>query len=866
MKSFDEVQARYGDIPGEEGARLRARMYAPYFLRFGRDVYIGEGCRFFHPDRIVLEDDARFNDGVLVYGSGGVWIGSHARIGPRCFIHSANHDVSDAPTAYFERKYIEAPVRLGSDALLSANVSILPGVTLGDHCFAACGAVVAKGQYPSGSKLFGVPARAVPPAEAAPVETLAETLVLTPREGAWHRVFAHLLSTLGLPQVGLAAEGDAWPAGVRSVLLAGPATWSPSLPSGLEAWRLVDGSRAAPAAALPRERLFKYAFAGQDGGDDIGAELAQALFWLLVRLEKGAGRLSLQEFHEWLVALQWLDLDRSVHGELLARILGGLRARRPRLLPGARQLCASDGRLSERLQQMQARVERLLRQDRMHGAYRTAITAADALLDALSSGVGCASSIDAMRQKVLQSRKRNPTVAQRAIARLASGRISTTAAGMRNSRELLACCLAAHKLGDEEAFRRWDGILASPAWRVAGISFPRLKPGAAGFNYSPMVMIWLFARACARQPGYKLPSNLGLDLERKETLEWRGDEHGQFLNRERREISSSLFFNWERLHRADCPDGAQFVLDRGSYQATTRGLEAIWVQAFKAIQHAASRPLLRLRPWPAPYKAALSLRYDVDRPVSADRITELVRLQIRLAKAALGSWYYFSGHPDLGKQAGILGRHWQEQAIHAQAPQDALPGRGVTHHSAPTSQYWRGDGTSESLARRGASYGEFLASCLHTPRPWLGADPSQACALWLTPLHFPLEGSTSDVDLGYFDQLLTEFREVLASGGHAIIGSHPDLNQQLLSALFEREDFGNVWMANVAEVVARCRRVLGLGQISVVAGKEEDMPCLYSAQSIGDLAVECWLPGHENPVLHTLQLQAKVPRPVPAST
>src|SRR5690554_5978712 len=84
--TWADIQAKYADLPGIAGVEARRKHYAPFFLRMGRDVVIEEGCRFYHPDRIVLDDDARINIGALVYGSGGVWIGRHARIGPRFFV------------------------------------------------------------------------------------------------------------------------------------------------------------------------------------------------------------------------------------------------------------------------------------------------------------------------------------------------------------------------------------------------------------------------------------------------------------------------------------------------------------------------------------------------------------------------------------------------------------------------------------------------------------------------------------------------------------------------------------------------------------------------------------------------------------
>ncbi len=50
-------------------------------------------------------------------------------------------------------------ITIGDDCWLGVNVTILPGVELGDRCVVAAGAVVTK-SFPPGSRIMGVPGRA----------------------------------------------------------------------------------------------------------------------------------------------------------------------------------------------------------------------------------------------------------------------------------------------------------------------------------------------------------------------------------------------------------------------------------------------------------------------------------------------------------------------------------------------------------------------------------------------------------------------------------------------------------------------------------------------------------------------------------
>ena len=189
-----------------------------------------------------------------------------------------------------------------------------------------------------------------------------------------------------------------------------------------------------------------------------------------------------------------------------------------------------------------------------------------------------------------------------------------------------------------------------------------------------------------------------------------------------------------------------------------------------------------------------------------------------------------------------------------------MAGCGVTHHSASGSEYWRGRTTIEALEAGGADFGEMLAGQLSRPRPaWIGDhDAGRPTSIWLTPIHFPLEGSTDDGDLTYFDRRLDEFRRLLADGGHVIVGSHPDLNQDLLRQLLDREDLADAWCAPVGMVVQRCRQLMSCGAVSVV-GLTENRLSLVARHTIADVRIEIDTPTSGTRVICT-QLNAGIPR------
>lgn len=102
----------------------------------GADVFINAGCRF--------------------QDQGGIHIGNRALIGHNCVIATLNHNMDPARRA----NLLPAPVRIGADAWLGSNVTVLPGMTIGEGAVVAAGAVVTHDVAPR-TVVGGVPAKLI---------------------------------------------------------------------------------------------------------------------------------------------------------------------------------------------------------------------------------------------------------------------------------------------------------------------------------------------------------------------------------------------------------------------------------------------------------------------------------------------------------------------------------------------------------------------------------------------------------------------------------------------------------------------------------------------------------------------------------
>ena len=123
-----------------DGLAVLAPVYFDYgsYTHFGENVFVNHGCYFM--------------DG------GGITIGSNVFIGPFCGFYTANHPLDYANRNRGLEKAL--PIKVGDNCWFGANVTILPGVTIGNGCVIAAGSVVSK-DVEDNSLIAGVPAKKV---------------------------------------------------------------------------------------------------------------------------------------------------------------------------------------------------------------------------------------------------------------------------------------------------------------------------------------------------------------------------------------------------------------------------------------------------------------------------------------------------------------------------------------------------------------------------------------------------------------------------------------------------------------------------------------------------------------------------------
>jgi UDP-2-acetamido-3-amino-2,3-dideoxy-glucuronate N-acetyltransferase len=121
------------------GARIGAR------CALGQNVFVGRGVR--------LGDGVRVQNNVSLYE--GVEVEADVFIGPSCVFTNVR-----TPRAFVPRKHAYELTRVRRGASLGANATILCGISLGEYCLVAAGAVVTR-DVPAHALVLGTPAHQV---------------------------------------------------------------------------------------------------------------------------------------------------------------------------------------------------------------------------------------------------------------------------------------------------------------------------------------------------------------------------------------------------------------------------------------------------------------------------------------------------------------------------------------------------------------------------------------------------------------------------------------------------------------------------------------------------------------------------------
>jgi acetyltransferase-like isoleucine patch superfamily enzyme len=133
--------------------------YKAMGLQCGWDTGLYATVRIYQPGRVSIGARSSLADYTVVWGGGGVEIGSDVLISTHCAIVSLTHAVEAFQAGRPYRETTQAAkITVASNVWIGAGAVIMPGVTLGEGCIIGAGSIVTADVEP-GCVVTGSPAR-----------------------------------------------------------------------------------------------------------------------------------------------------------------------------------------------------------------------------------------------------------------------------------------------------------------------------------------------------------------------------------------------------------------------------------------------------------------------------------------------------------------------------------------------------------------------------------------------------------------------------------------------------------------------------------------------------------------------------------
>ncbi|KAF4918335.1 Sophorolipid acetyltransferase [Colletotrichum viniferum] len=146
------------EATAEQVADKRVAMIKELFGKVGEDIYLEPSLQVDYGCNITIGDRFYANFNTVILDCAHVTIGDRVMFATGVSLITATHETS-LQSRRDNIEYAE-PITIEDDCWLGANVTVLPGVTIGKGCTIGAGAVVNK-DVPPYSVAVGVPAKVV---------------------------------------------------------------------------------------------------------------------------------------------------------------------------------------------------------------------------------------------------------------------------------------------------------------------------------------------------------------------------------------------------------------------------------------------------------------------------------------------------------------------------------------------------------------------------------------------------------------------------------------------------------------------------------------------------------------------------------
>lgn len=157
LQKTRKVLWKFNTLPPDQTEEMN-KILKSLFGSIGKKFIINQPFRCDYGCNIYLGEDCFINFNCTILDEAKVKIGNNAFLGPNVSIYTACHPLEVKK----RNEFIEwaEPVTIGNNVWIGGDVTILPGVTIGDNVVIGAGSVVTK-SFPSNVVVAGNPAKII---------------------------------------------------------------------------------------------------------------------------------------------------------------------------------------------------------------------------------------------------------------------------------------------------------------------------------------------------------------------------------------------------------------------------------------------------------------------------------------------------------------------------------------------------------------------------------------------------------------------------------------------------------------------------------------------------------------------------------
>lgn len=150
---------RFNNAPRSEAA-VRTEYLRPMLGGMGKNCYIEPRLHVDHGYNVFLGDNVYFNTGCIILDQCPITIGDNTLFGPRVSLLGALHPIDAA----IRNLLVEGgkPITIGKDCWFGGDVTVCPGVSVGDGTVIGAGSVITK-DIPANVIAVGNPCKVLRP-------------------------------------------------------------------------------------------------------------------------------------------------------------------------------------------------------------------------------------------------------------------------------------------------------------------------------------------------------------------------------------------------------------------------------------------------------------------------------------------------------------------------------------------------------------------------------------------------------------------------------------------------------------------------------------------------------------------------------